>query len=149
MPKKEKTKDKTYAYILHGRVHQIFPPRYDDDGVFIAIDRQFHPDFVERMVEIQDLAEPPAVGDLYDGTTFTKPPPIGSDMQSKEAAKAALLRAAGERIAALQDAVDLGIETPEEAAALTDWKRYRVDLNRVVLVDDGQLPEWPTAPLDS
>ncbi|HAE7767435.1 TPA_asm: tail fiber assembly protein, partial [Salmonella enterica subsp. houtenae serovar 45:g,z51:-] len=41
-----------------------------------------------------------------------------------------------------QDAVDAGIATDEETAALADWKKYRVLLMRV----DTAKPEWPTLP---
>ncbi|MEH3974847.1 tail fiber assembly protein, partial [Escherichia fergusonii] len=44
-----------------------------------------------------------------------------------------------------QDAVDLGMATEEETAALTEWKKYRVLLNRVdtsVALDI----EWPMTP---
>ena len=41
-----------------------------------------------------------------------------------------------------QDAVDAGIATEEEAAALTEWKKYRVMLMRV----DTSNPDWPTPP---
>ncbi|MCV5396526.1 tail fiber assembly protein, partial [Escherichia coli] len=44
-----------------------------------------------------------------------------------------------------QDAVDEGIATKEETAALTEWKKYRVLLMRV---DTSTAPdiEWPTPP---
>ncbi|MDF3827799.1 MULTISPECIES: tail fiber assembly protein [unclassified Pseudocitrobacter] len=41
-----------------------------------------------------------------------------------------------------QDAVDAGIATEEETAALAEWKKYRVLLMRVDTAD----PEWPTPP---
>ena len=41
-----------------------------------------------------------------------------------------------------QDAVDAGIATEEEAAALSEWKKYRVMLMRV----DTSKPVWPTPP---
>ena len=55
-----------------------------------------------------------------------------------------LLRDAGEAIAPLQDATDLGVSTREEANALNDWKAYRVQLNRT----DTSVanPAWPAVP---
>ncbi|MGL5420795.1 MAG: tail fiber assembly protein, partial [Plesiomonas shigelloides] len=52
---------------------------------------------------------------------------------------------AGERIAPLQDAVDLGMASTEEMALLADLKRYRVLLSRV---DTHLAPDidWPLAP---
>lgn len=41
-----------------------------------------------------------------------------------------------------QDAVDAGIATEEETAALSEWKKYRVLLMRV----DTAKPIWPTPP---
>ncbi|OQM38896.1 tail fiber assembly protein [Citrobacter braakii] len=41
-----------------------------------------------------------------------------------------------------QDAVDAGIATEEETAALSEWKKYRVLLMRV----DTAKPVWPTPP---
>lgn len=59
--------------------------------------------------------------------------------------KAKLLKRAGEAIAPLQDAVDLGVATDAEAALLLGWKKYRVLLNRI---DTRIAPdiEWPVAP---
>ena len=47
-------------------------------------------------------------------------------------------------IAPLQDAVELGIATAEETAALSEWKKYRVLLMRV----DTAKPIWPTPPVE-
>lgn len=41
-----------------------------------------------------------------------------------------------------QDAVDAGIATKDEIAALSEWKKYRVLLMRV----DSAKPVWPTLP---
>lgn len=58
-----------------------------------------------------------------------------------------LLREASVRIAPLQDAVDLDMASVEEKNSLTQWKQYRVLLNRIQ--DQPGFPrsfEWPTAP---
>lgn len=62
-----------------------------------------------------------------------------------EATKAKLMDAANKAIAPLQDAVDLGIATDEEAAQLQLWKKYRVLLSRV---DTSKAPDvdWPITP---
>lgn len=54
---------------------------------------------------------------------------------------------ADREIAWRKDAVDDGIATDEEAAALAEWKTYRVLLMRV---DTSKAPdiEWPTLPED-
>lgn len=54
---------------------------------------------------------------------------------------------ADRRIAPLQDAVELEEATEAEAAALKDWKRYRIALNR--LTEQPGYPElidWPAPP---
>ncbi|MDM9269938.1 tail fiber assembly protein, partial [Citrobacter koseri] len=60
-----------------------------------------------------------------------------------EAKKAELLSVATAAIAPLQDAVDLGEATEEETALLIEWKKYRVQVNRV----DTSEPVWPEAPV--
>ncbi|HHJ4349391.1 tail fiber assembly protein [Citrobacter freundii] len=53
---------------------------------------------------------------------------------------------ASAKISPLQDAVDLGMATDEEVVQLTEWKKYRVLLNRV---DISEAPDinWPDAPV--
>lgn len=62
-----------------------------------------------------------------------------------EQQKQALLSAATNVIAPLQDSIDLGMETKEEAETLKNWKTYRVLLNRV---DTSTAPDinWPQKP---
>ncbi|WP_447886358.1 tail fiber assembly protein [Serratia fonticola] len=59
--------------------------------------------------------------------------------------KAELMLLATNKIAPLQDAVDLGISTDVEIEQLDAWKIYRVSLNRI---DATQAPdiEWPVEP---
>lgn len=56
--------------------------------------------------------------------------------------KASLRLKADSEIAWRQDAVDAGIATEDETAALSEWKKYRVLLMRV----DTSKPEWPEKP---
>lgn len=72
-----------------------------------------------------------------------------SDTEREQAAKAdaenmraALRSTADTEISWRQDAVDAGIATDEETAALVEWKQYRVLLMRV----DTTKPVWPTPP---
>lgn len=58
-----------------------------------------------------------------------------------------LLSVANEKIAPLQDAVDLGMATDSETASLTKWKTYRVLVNRVT--SQSGFPtniDWPVIP---
>lgn len=59
-----------------------------------------------------------------------------------EAMKVSLRLKADSEIAWRQDAVDAGIATEEETAALSEWKKYRVLLMRV----DTSKPVWPEKP---
>ncbi|EEE4809983.1 tail fiber assembly protein, partial [Salmonella enterica subsp. enterica serovar Enteritidis] len=59
-----------------------------------------------------------------------------------EETKSRLLQMASEKIAPLQDAVDLGLATDDEKAQLDEWKKYRVLVNRV----DTLNPDWPEKP---
>lgn len=63
-------------------------------------------------------------------------------LREAEETKKRLLQLATDKIAPLQDAVDLEEATDEEKARLNAWKKYRVLVNRV----DTSKPEWPEAP---
>ena len=56
-----------------------------------------------------------------------------------------LMREANAKIAPLNDAVELGIQTDEEVMQLTEWKKYRVALSRI---DTSTAPDiaWPEIP---
>ncbi|MGX4748133.1 tail fiber assembly protein [Morganella morganii] len=62
-----------------------------------------------------------------------------------EIQKQVLMSEVSDVIAPLQDAVDLGMVTPEEKTALNEWKKYRVMLSRV---DTSTAPDiiWPEKP---
>ncbi|ECJ2365403.1 tail fiber assembly protein [Salmonella enterica subsp. enterica] len=63
-------------------------------------------------------------------------------LREAEGTKNRLLQIASEKIAPLQDAVDLDIATDDEKAQLDKWKKYRVLVNRV----DTSNPDWPEQP---
>ncbi|MGV4050096.1 tail fiber assembly protein [Citrobacter freundii] len=72
-----------------------------------------------------------------------------SDTEREQAAKAdaenmrsALRSTADTEISWRQDAVDAGIATDEETAALSEWKKYRIMLMRVNTAN----PLWPMPP---
>ncbi|HCB3268879.1 tail fiber assembly protein [Citrobacter freundii] len=71
------------------------------------------------------------------------PPPTQEELSAvAELKKANLRMRADSEINWRQDAVDAGVATEEETAALSEWKRYRVLLMRV----DTENPVWPTTP---
>ena len=77
---------------------------------------------------------------LFDGgEIITAPVDYEEEAQRK---KLELLNQANNVIATLQDAVDLDMATDEEAEGLTQWRKYRVLLNRVDVI----APVWPEVP---
>ncbi|ECD0594063.1 tail fiber assembly protein [Salmonella enterica subsp. enterica serovar Panama] len=68
---------------------------------------------------------------------------IAAQLREAEETKKRLLQMASEKIAPLQDAVDLGIATDDEKAQLDEWKKYRVLVNRVYTTN----PDWPDVPV--
>ncbi|EAB5691464.1 phage tail protein, partial [Salmonella enterica subsp. enterica] len=65
-----------------------------------------------------------------------------AQLREAEETKKQLLQLATDKIAPLQDAVDLDEATDEEKARLLAWKKYRVLVNRV----DTSNPVWPEQP---
>ncbi|MDE9487208.1 tail fiber assembly protein [Xenorhabdus bovienii] len=81
-----------------------------------------------------------------EARTIANPPPTPEQLQQNaEHEKRYLLRTAKEKIDICQDAVDLNIATDAEKSALTEWRKYRVLLNRV---DCSTAPDvrWPEQP---
>ncbi|HHY6415160.1 TPA: tail fiber assembly protein [Salmonella enterica] len=80
----------------------------------------------------------------WDGKTWVKDEAAEKTAQllQAEETKSRLLQMASEKIAPLQDAVDLDITTDDEKAQLDKWKKYRVLVNRV----DTSNPDWPEQP---
>ncbi|KMJ40903.1 phage tail protein [Salmonella enterica subsp. enterica serovar Typhimurium] len=80
----------------------------------------------------------------WDGKAWVKDEAAETAARLREAegTKSRLLQMASEKIAPLQDAVDLGIATDDEKARLDEWKKYRVLVNRM----DTAAPDWPERP---
>ncbi|WP_320735090.1 tail fiber assembly protein [Enterobacter ludwigii] len=78
---------------------------------------------------------------------LTDPKPLTPEQlqQQAKAQQSALMNAAGDAIAPLQDAVDLDEATEEELLLLKEWKKYRVSLNRLDLSTAPDI-EWPEKP---
>ncbi|EPU9086285.1 tail fiber assembly protein [Enterobacter ludwigii] len=81
---------------------------------------------------------------------LTDPKPLTPEQlqQQAKAQQSALMNAAGDAIAPLQDAVDLDEATEEELALLKEWKKYRVTLNRLDLSTAPDIT-WPVPPEES
>lgn len=159
----------TYAYIDDGVVLEIIGPATwpePDDaamgdvdpetwaawkaraGQEISITDRYTPEFVAQCVDVTNIGPAPQVGWVYDGNSFSVAVPAGPTAEqvlaNNTAMRDSLLSTATLAIAPLQDAVDLDEATDAETALLTQWKRYRVAVNRVDLTQTS--PTWPTAP---
>ncbi|ELR4954156.1 tail fiber assembly protein [Salmonella enterica] len=90
------------------------------------------------------LVPPDGEYQKWDGKAWVKDEAAETAAQLREAeeTKKRLLQTASEKIAPLQDAVDLDIATDDEKAHLDEWKKYRVQVNRV----DTLKPVWPQKP---
>ncbi|EDK9522329.1 tail fiber assembly protein [Salmonella enterica] len=81
----------------------------------------------------------------WDGKAWVKneAAETAARLREAEGTKSRLLQMAAEKIAPLQDAVDLEIATDDEKVQLDEWKKYRVLVNRV----DTTNPDWPDVPV--
>ncbi|MDM3523660.1 tail fiber assembly protein [Citrobacter sp. Ca226] len=103
---------------------------------------------IDGAVEAEFNGEPPEgkVRGVVDGMPAWVDVPLPTyeeKIADAEAMKLSLKDNADSEIAWRQDAVDAGIATNEETAALAEWKKYRVLLMRV----DTAKPVWPTPPV--
>lgn len=89
--------------------------------------------------------------DIWDGDKWVTDATAQQQAETQAVQQAAQqeldqrLAEATARIQALGDAVDLGMATEEETAALTAWKTYRVLLSRIDIAAAPDI-EWPDAP---
>ncbi|MBI0678604.1 tail fiber assembly protein [Citrobacter koseri] len=127
---------------------------YDEAGIIRCISKDvssiYPRDF--SVVEVEITPENQDV-DIMGGWVFKdgkiQPREYSQDelrVQAEEK-KAELLSLATAAIAPLQDAFDLGMATDEETALLLEWKKYRVQVNRV---DTSTAPDidWPEQPTE-
>ena len=102
--------------------------------------------WIEVSIGMDEIAE----GWIYDSEadTFSPPnphvPTLEEVVNANTASRDYFLSAATKAIAPLQYAVDLGMDTEEESARLTAWKRYCVTVNRIDLTEPS--PTWPAMP---
>ncbi|AXO17760.1 TPA: tail fiber assembly protein [Providencia stuartii] len=104
-------------------------------------------DFMGDLPETLTLLEAKTEFDKWNGKKWV------TDTEAQKAAliaqaeqeKSQRLDEANNMLTYLQDSIDTGLATDEEAAALQAWKKYRVLLNRV---DTSLAPniEWPEKP---
>ncbi|KPC53038.1 tail fiber assembly protein [Amantichitinum ursilacus] len=129
--------------------------QFDAAGVLAnRFDDTVNDDIPADAIEVSDdlfqqtMQETDGIWTLHADGGITKqafPPPTAEQIQfSNKVIRDGLLAVAALAIAPLQDAVDLEIDTPAEAALLKAWKQYRVALNRVDLTQ--AVVAWPAAP---
>lgn len=70
--------------------------------------------------------------------------PVVDPVVIAEGTKRQLLKEAAEKIAVLQDAVELNMATEDEKFQLIEWKKYRVLLTRIKPEDAPD--KWPVKP---
>ncbi len=97
-----------------------------------------------ELPEILTFKKPNTDYDRWDGNEWVVDKNLLKSHQIEEAKqkKAELLRQANETLSLLQDSVDLEIATAAEKAALLEWKKYRVLLARVDILQAPDV-EWP------
>ena len=82
---------------------------------------------------------------IYDGQNIKRREVTDREKAAiAEAKRNELMTLATQQIMPLQDAEDTGDATPDEAAALLAWKRYRIALNRLDVTAANIV--WPVAP---
>jgi len=64
--------------------------------------------------------------------------------QRAELKRDELLQVAAIRIAPLQDAIEVGMSTPEMISRLTAWKKYRIALSEIEI--GASNVDWPETP---
>ncbi|WER23632.1 tail fiber assembly protein [Providencia stuartii] len=104
-------------------------------------------DFIGDLPDTFTLLEPKSEFDKWNGKKWV------TDTEAQKAAlieqaeqeKSQRLNEANNTLTYLQDSADTGLATDEETMQLTEWKKYRVLLNRV---DTSTAPdiEWPEKP---
>lgn len=139
---------KTYARVQDSVVQEIIQGVVDESGNELPIEECFTPEIVAMLVDVTDLSPMPGERWTYDGSVFTAyvpPAPSAQDiLAANTSTRDAFLADATARIAPLQDAVDLDMATDADTSLLTQWKQYRVAVNRIDLTQAS--PVWPTAP---
>ena len=120
---------------------------YDSDNIVKAITADVSTLF-PHMHSVAEIVDLPDGADIHGGWVYSDGEIVARKYSSDELVAAAndqkshLREIADPEIAWRQDAVDAGIATDEETAALIEWKKYRVLLMRV----DTAKPIWPTPP---
>lgn len=124
--------------------------RDSSNGAIFAFDDDVSAERVEGGWIFLDVAGNELSNDYpatLEPTDDPTPPPYVPTLEENAFIRDSLLSQAAVRIAPLQDAVDLKVETDDDIAELQEWKAYRVKLNRM---DLSVFPvEWPPQPVEA
>lgn len=160
----------TYEYLAVGlgippHVHLDAPNEVDDEHAIVRHDDKWTYPIDHRGKKIYSTengveSTVTTIGDIPDGYTLLKPSSDFDEWNGEKwvlneakkhqyfvdiavSRKKDLLSSANEQISYLQDAIDAEIATDEEIKQLSEWKKYRVLLNRI---DVNKAPDidWPT-----
>lgn len=143
-----------FAHIIDGAISEIVPPLPLDAGWQSLIPedgdvRIYYPSYpLESWVEITNISPAPQQNWTFADGEFAAPvPPTRSPAETlleNTATRNYFLGVAGVAVTNLQDKIDLGQATDDDAALLRAWKQYRVALNSVDMMLIS--PVWPPAP---
>ncbi|MCC8381504.1 tail fiber assembly protein [Xenorhabdus sp. PB30.3] len=114
---------------------------WPDDG--IEVDDHVYSEFVGNIPPVGKMR---VAGDDGLPAWVDIPAPTKEELRRQaEVKKKQLMEHIKNIIAPLQDAVDLDISTTEEKSKLYEWRKYRVEINRI---DCSIAPniEWPEQP---
>lgn len=126
---------------------------YNDDGVIVSASKDVSAMFPSGLsVAEVDASTATDLGTLINGGWTYEDGKITAVVLTQAqlvaaavAQKALLMSQCTDKIAPLQDAVDLDIATDDEKAQLAAWKKYRVLLNRID-TSSGLDIKWPITP---
>ncbi|PHM62000.1 tail fiber assembly protein [Xenorhabdus ishibashii] len=136
-------------YVYSAKTNSFYPvklqPRYMDAGSWPDEGREVSE---ETYLDFSIPPEGKMLSADKDGLPVWAdiPPPTPTELQHRaESKKQYLIKIAKEKIDICQDAVDLGLATDVEKSTLTQWRRYRVLLNRVDCAIASHI-DWPEQP---
>ena len=136
-------------YFFSGSRNTFYPLILKDD--YVASNTWPDDGILVDDTTFQEYTAPPPDGmqrGVLDGMpSWEEIPPLSQEQLVAQAGqqRSFLRKAADSEITWLQDAVDAGIATDEEAALLASWKNYRVLLMRVDVTKAPDI-EWPNPP---
>ncbi|HGJ5889828.1 MAG TPA: tail fiber assembly protein [Arsenophonus apicola] len=142
-------KKKGFAVVFNEK-NQEWEYQEDHRGLVLFDTKSRQSVTIEKLGKVPNYLTPLAPKseyDVWDGERWVKNIEAENlaKRQKLESIKQQKLFDATQIITPLQDAVDLNMMTEEEKVKLTEWKKYRVLLNRVDTSTASDI-EWPKKP---